>query len=42
MRYACLSIVLLVARAARAQNGAEVYKAHCASCHNSGAARRHG
>ncbi|MGH9402825.1 MAG: c-type cytochrome [Terriglobia bacterium] len=25
--------------AAQAQNGAEIYKAHCASCHDSGVAR---
>lgn len=39
MRYVFFSLVLLVATAARAQNGAEVYKTHCASCHSSGAAR---
>lgn len=39
MRYLCLLLVLLIPTAARAQNGAEVYKTHCASCHNSGVAR---
>jgi len=39
MRYVSLFAVLLVAISARAQNGAAVYKAHCASCHNSAATR---
>ncbi|MGA9883191.1 MAG: PQQ-binding-like beta-propeller repeat protein [Candidatus Acidiferrales bacterium] len=39
MRYACLLAVLLTSVSARAQDGAAVYKAHCASCHDSGAAR---
>ncbi|MGH9739203.1 MAG: PQQ-binding-like beta-propeller repeat protein [Candidatus Acidiferrales bacterium] len=39
MRYACLVAVLLAAVSARAQDGAAVYKAHCASCHDSGAER---
>lgn len=39
MRYVCLVTVLLAATWARAQNGDEVYKARCASCHNSGAMR---
>ncbi|MGH9689145.1 MAG: PQQ-binding-like beta-propeller repeat protein [Candidatus Acidiferrales bacterium] len=39
MRYVCLVTILLAATSAYAQNGAEVYKAHCASCHNSGAPR---
>jgi polyvinyl alcohol dehydrogenase (cytochrome) len=39
MRTVCLVTVLAVAMSAHAQNGAEVYKAHCASCHNSAAMR---
>ena len=39
MRYVCLFTLLLVSIAARAQNGEAVYKAHCASCHNSAAPR---
>ncbi|MGH9715952.1 MAG: PQQ-binding-like beta-propeller repeat protein [Candidatus Acidiferrales bacterium] len=39
MRYACLLVVLLAATSVRAQDGAVVYKAHCASCHDSGAER---
>jgi cytochrome c5 len=39
VRYVCPLIALLVATGAGAQNGAAVYKAQCASCHNSGAAR---
>jgi polyvinyl alcohol dehydrogenase (cytochrome) len=39
MRYMCVFALLLVGIAAQAQNGAEVYKAHCASCHNSPAPR---
>jgi polyvinyl alcohol dehydrogenase (cytochrome) len=39
MRYVCLLAVLLAAVAVRAQDGAAVYKAHCASCHDSGAER---
>ncbi len=43
MRYMCLVAVLVAvlfaAVSARAQDGAAVYKAHCASCHDSGAIR---
>lgn len=39
MRYACFLAVLLAVASARAQDGAAVYKAHCASCHDSPAAR---
>ena len=39
MRYVCLLAVSLLATSAQAQNGAEVYKVHCATCHNSAAAR---
>ena len=39
MRYVCLVAVLVMAVSARAQDGAAVYKAHCASCHDSGAVR---
>lgn len=39
MRYVCIFAVLLVGIAAQAQDGATVYKDHCASCHNSAAPR---
>ncbi len=39
MRYVCVLTVLLAGIAASAQNGAEVYKTHCASYHNSAAPR---
>jgi outer membrane protein assembly factor BamB len=39
MRYVCLVAVLLLAASVRAQDGVAVYKAHCASCHDSGAVR---
>jgi polyvinyl alcohol dehydrogenase (cytochrome) len=39
MRYACVFTVLLVGVSVQAQDGAAVYKEHCASCHNSGAPR---
>lgn len=39
MRYVCVFILLLVGVAAQAQDGAVVYKEHCASCHNSAAPR---
>jgi polyvinyl alcohol dehydrogenase (cytochrome) len=39
MRYVLLLAVLLAAVPARAQDGAAVYTAHCAGCHDSGAAR---
>jgi len=39
MRYVCMVVVLLTAVSVRAQDGAAVYKGHCASCHNSAAAR---
>ncbi|MGH9535968.1 MAG: PQQ-binding-like beta-propeller repeat protein [Terriglobales bacterium] len=39
MRHAWLVLLLAVTSAAWAQNGAEVYKTHCASCHSSAAAR---
>jgi polyvinyl alcohol dehydrogenase (cytochrome) len=39
MRYVCLLAMVLAAVSARAQDGGVVYKAHCASCHDSGAAR---
>lgn len=39
MRYACLFTIFLAASTAMAQNGADVYKKHCASCHDSGVAR---
>ena len=34
MRYLCLIAILVTAMPARAQEGAAVYKAHCASCHD--------
>ena len=39
MRYVCLLAVLLATVSTRAQDGAAVYKAHCASCHDSAAPR---
>jgi polyvinyl alcohol dehydrogenase (cytochrome) len=39
VRYLCLLAWLLAAVSARAQDGAAVYKAHCATCHDSAAAR---
>jgi len=39
MRYVCVFAVLAIGITAQAQNGAEVYKAHCASCHDSAAPR---
>jgi polyvinyl alcohol dehydrogenase (cytochrome) len=39
MRYACLLAVLIAVVPVKAQDGAAVYTAHCASCHDSGAPR---
>lgn len=39
MRYVCVFTVLLAGLAAQAQDGAAVYKQHCASCHNSAGSR---
>lgn len=39
MRYACVAVLLLAGITAAAQNGETVYKAHCASCHNSATPR---
>ena len=39
MRYVCVFALLLMGICANAQNGEAVFKAHCASCHNSTAPR---
>ncbi len=39
MRYVCVFTLLLAGIAAQAQDGATVYKEHCASCHNSATPR---
>ena len=39
MRYMCVFMLLLTGIAASAQDGAEVYKQHCATCHNSATPR---